>query len=121
MKTLKLIILLAVASIFTFSSCSKEPGFEGKNTIKGSVTLNGAPVKNAIVYLAFDTKEVTSTFHASTATDANGNYSFSAVSKGDYYMEAEYTNPMQITFKSGGAKLTIGSKKDDVVVDLILK
>lgn len=121
MKTIKSTLILIMVSIFMLSSCSKEPGFEGKNNIKGTVTMNGAAVSHAIVHIAFNQKAGDGTFDASVATDANGNYIIPALSKGDYYVEAQYTNPMQITFKSNGAYVTIGSKKEDITVNLELK
>lgn len=121
MKTLKTTIILIMVSMFMFASCSKEPGFEGKNNIKGVVTMNGAPVANAIVHIAFNQKVGDGTFDASAATDATGKYILPALSKGDYYLEAEYTNAMQITFKSAGTHVTIGSKKEDITVNMELK
>jgi Carboxypeptidase regulatory-like domain len=124
MKTIKILALLVFASLLTLTACKKEPGFEGKNNIKGTVSLNGAPVANAIVHIAFDTKEATTEYNASTVTAADGTYSFSALSKGDYFVNAEYsmvTNLMEITLMSLGAAVTIGSKKDDVTVDLTLE
>lgn len=120
MKTLKTTLILIMVSMFMFSSCSKEPGFEGKNNIKGMVTMNGVPMANAIVHIAFDKKEAVSTFNASAATDASGNYILPALSKGDYYIQAEYTNALQIKFKSAGTHVTIGSKKEDIKANLEL-
>ena len=121
MKTIKITFIFMMVSMFMLSSCSKEPGFEGQNKIKGIVTYKGSPVANAIVHIAFNKKEVTSEFNSSTATDAGGNFSFSALSKGDYYLEADYTNPSLFKFKSGGAHVTIGTKKEDVTVNLELQ
>ncbi len=121
MKTIKSTLILIMVSIFMLSSCSKEPGFEGKNNIKGTVIMNGAAVANAIVHIAFNQKAGDGTFDASAATDASGNYIIPALSKGDYYLEAEITNPMLITFKSDGAYVNIGSKKEDITVNLELK
>ena len=121
MKTLKITSMLVLMTLIAFTSCKKEPGFEGKNNIKGTITLNGKPISKAIVYLAFDAKEATTNYNASTVTDAEGKYSFSAVSPGDYFVDAEYTNPMQIKFESAGAKVKIEAKKDVITVDLTVQ
>jgi hypothetical protein len=124
MKTLKISAIILLASMLSISACKKEPGFEGKNMIKGKVSLQGAPAANAIVHIAFDKKEATTDYNSSTVTDANGEYSFSALSAGDYFVDAEYTkvtNFGEITLKSPGATVTIGSKEEEITVDLTLE
>ena len=124
MKTLKIMTMLVVLSLLTLAGCKKEPGFEGKNNIVGTVSLNGKPTANAIVHIAFDAKEATAEFDATTVTDASGKYSFSALSPGDYFVDAEYTSnvdALHIKFESAGAHVNIGSKKEDVTVDLTLE
>ncbi len=113
--------MLVIMTLLTITSCKKEVGFEGKNSIKGTITMNGKAVPNAIVYLAFDVKEATTTYNATTLADANGAYSFSALSKGDYFVDAEYTNDSEIKLESAGAIVTIGTKKEDITVDLTLQ
>ncbi len=121
MKTLKITTMLVIMTLLTVTSCKKEAGFEGKNNIKGIITMNGKAVPNAIVYLAFDTKEATTTYNATTVADAGGIYSFSGLNKGDYFVDAEYTNDSEIKLESAGAKVTIGKKKGDITVDLTLQ
>lgn len=122
MKTLKITAILISVFLLTLTSCKKDPGFGGQNNIKGTVTLNGAPVAFAIVYLAINAKDATTKYDASTLTDAGGNYKFSALNKGDYFVDAQYTDPvLMIKLESAGAKVTIGGKKDDVTVNLTVQ
>jgi hypothetical protein len=122
MKTTRNIALVAMALLFAFASCKKkENDFGGKAEIKGMVTLNSAPVYNAVVRLAFNAKEPTTTFNASTVTDAGGNYEFNSLLPGDYFVTAEYTNSSGTRFTSGGARITIGDKKGTVQADLPLE
>lgn len=120
MKAIKLTAIILILSLFTFTSCKKEAGFGGENNIVGNVTYKGTALPNAIVRLAISS-EVTSTFEATTLTDASGNYSFKGLNKGDYFVDAEYNNGLGIKLESGGAKVTIGAKKDDVTVNLTVE
>lgn len=121
MKTLKISIILLFVSVFAITSCSKEAGFEGTNTIKGSVLLNGTAVPGAVVHIAFGTKEATTTFDATTITDASGHYSFQGLQKGDYFVDADYTTNLNILLSSGGAAVTLGGTKGEVTVDLTVQ
>lgn len=124
MKPLIKISLIAAAAVFvSFVSCKKEAGFEGKKTIKGTVTLksSGTAAEGAIVYIAFGTKEVTSAFNTSTTTDASGVYKFVGLELGDYFVDAKYTDANGFSFNTGGSSVEIKNSKDDVAVDLALE
>ena len=121
MKTIRNISLIALLLIFAIISCKKENDFGGKAKIKGTVTLSNATAANAIVRLAFNAKEPTTNFNASTVTDASGNYEFNSLLRGNYFVTAEYTNSLGTHFTSGGAKVTIGDKKGTVQADLVLE
>ncbi len=121
MKTLKISFILLFISVFAITSCSKDAGFEGKNIIKGSITANGAAVTGAVVHIAFDTKEATTNYDATTLTDASGNYQFAGLSKGDYFVDAEYTTDLNILLSSGGAAVTLGGNSGEIKVDLTVQ
>ena len=119
MKTLKFFII-ATAMLVSFASCKKEVGFEGKKEITGVVTIAGAAVEGAIVYIAFDTEVATEAYSSSTTTDAEGKYHFHALSKGNYFIDAKYTTDKGINFYTDGSIVEIGKKKGEVLVDLSL-
>ena len=121
MKTIKLSIILLFVSVFAITSCSKDAGFEGTNTIKGAVLQGTTPVAGAIVHIAFGTKSETTTFDATTITDASGNYKFQGLQKGDYFVDAEYTTNLNILLSSGGAAVTLGGTKGEITVDLTVQ
>lgn len=121
MKTLKISFILLFISVFAITSCTKDEGFEGTNTIKGKVTLNGAATSGALVHIAFGTKSETTTFDATTITDASGNYKFEGLQKGDYFIDAEYTTNLNILLSSGGAAVTLGGTKGEITVDLTVE
>lgn len=121
MKTLKISFILLFISVFAITSCSKEAGFEGTNTIKGSVLKGGTPTAGAIVHIAFGTKDATTTFDATTITDASGAYKFEGLQKGDYFVDADYTTNLNILLSSGGAAVTLGGTKGEVTVDLTVQ
>lgn len=121
MKTIKITAILLIVSLFTFTSCKKEAGFGGDNNIVGTVTYKGTAMPNAIVHLAIKATAATTTYDATTLTDASGKYSFKGLNKGDYFVDADYTNGLDIKLESGGAKVTVGAKKGDVTVNLTVE
>ena len=124
MKNIKPLIafLFIFATIAFMTSCSKDPGFEGKATIEGAVTYPGGAAPFAIIQIAFDTKSATTDFDYTTAADANGEYSINQLSKGDYYIDAYYEDPMSgLMFHTAGYAVEIGGNKEDVTVDIALQ
>lgn len=121
MKTIKIIGFFALVLLFAFTSCKKENDFGGAAKIEGKVTMQGAPVANAMVYLALNATDKTTEYDANTVTDADGHYSFAGLLRGNYYVTAEYTNSAGMKFTSGGSKITIGDKKGTVTADLTVE
>ena len=119
MKTIKFFIIVT-AMLVSIASCKKEPGFEGKKEIFGTVNVGGTAVEGAIVYIAFDTDVATETYSSSTTTDATGNYRFYALAKGSYFVDAKYTNDKGANFYTDGSIVEIGKKKGEVQADLTL-
>jgi len=123
MKTILKIsaIMFAVAVIFSVSSCSKDAGPGGKKRIYGTVTNLDGAVENAIVRIAYDAAEATTEFNNSTTTDASGAYSFEKLNKGDYYIDAEYTDALGFSFTSEGATVAVMNKKkkEEIMVDIV--
>jgi hypothetical protein len=121
MKAINILGLFALVLVLALSACKKENDFGGAAKIEGKVTLNGAAVPNAFVYLAFNATDKTSERNASSLTDSDGHYVFGGLLRGNYYVTAEYTNSAGMKFTSGGSKVTIGDKKGTVTADLTLE
>ncbi len=122
MKTIKSISVIMLAAItMTLTSCTKEEGFTGKGTISGVVTYPGGNASGAVVSIAFGSTSETTAYDYSTVTDSTGAYSFEALSKGDYFIDATYTDDLGYTFQTGGAHVELGSDKSEVTVNLALE
>ena len=127
MKTIKLIALgiLAVLAL-SISSCSKEAGFNGNSTITGNVTNSaGTALSGAVISINFGATAPTTTFNYSTTTDANGNYSFNDLQKGNYYVSGTYTSYLDqgqnVVLHTGGAVVNLGGNKSSATVNLVLQ
>lgn len=88
MKTTAFFLLLSI-SIFSVYSCKKEgPG--GKSTIKGVVKHHSLAIPNATVYIKYGAREfpgeTISNYDSQVTADASGNYEFTNLVKGDYYL-----------------------------------
>ena len=113
--------MLVAAGLFN-QSCTKDPGFNGKRTIAGKVTYPDGPAVGATVTIKFNATTPAEDYDYATVTDKDGNYTFSALAAGDYFVDATFTCPKGMYFTSPGAKVTVGSSKgDNVVVDLDLQ
>ena len=124
MRNIKFIVvgLLSFMLLTVVTSCTKDPGFDGKASIKGQVTYPGGAADFAIIQVAFDQSTATEDFDYTTAADASGNYSINQLAKGDYYVDAYYTDVLSgLTFNTGGYHVEIGGNKEDVTVDIALQ
>lgn len=81
----------AALLVFAISSCHKE-GLGGNSSITGTVAHHGKPIPNSVVYLKFNTQDYQGDspgdYDASVNADAKGEYTFSKVYQGDYYLFA---------------------------------
>lgn len=112
--------MLVIVAAFMITACS-EPGVGGKKEITGKVTYNGSVAEGAVVYITYDATEAGGEYDAATLTDASGMYHFDGLQKGDYYVDAEYTNQYGIEFHTAGFSVTINEKKGTVDLDIPLK
>lgn len=122
MKTLKIMMPFMIAITMLFAtSCSKDEGFEGKKDIKGQVTYPGGVAPGAIITVAFGESGPTDKVDFTTVADAEGKYSISGLEKGDYFMDASYTDPRGFVFESPGVKVEIKNTKDELTVNFDLQ
>ncbi len=117
-------IMFVVCVLFTFSSCKKDdPGMEGNKTIKGNITYVEGNVEGATVYITFDASAATTTYDYTTTTDASGNYRFENLGRGDYFIDADYSDDNGFLFESAGVHVEIKNtkKKEEITVDMVLE
>lgn len=108
-RTFSLYILLCAICIFNFS-CGKEgPG--GKGGIKGMVRHHALPIPGAVVYIKYGVKESAGTnttyYDASVNADANANYEFTDLKKGDYYLLGIGFDSVIVQVVTGGIPVSI--------------
>ena len=121
MKTRLNIWIMAIVAMFMVTACSEEAGLGDGTTISGTVMFADGAAAGAIVYLSYGATEATSNYDQATVADANGAYNFAGLNKGDYFVDAVYTNNMGIEFNSPGFHVEIGGKSDEVNVNFNLK
>lgn len=128
MKTVKNTItplLLLLVSIMM--ACKKEPGMEGKKVVRGAVLFkNGGsglnePAAGAVVYVTFGAAASTGTYDHSTTANAEGNYTIRGLQKGDYFITAEFTDSHGFKYTTPGYVVTIKTKSNDLVLDILLE
>lgn len=110
-----ILIALSMIMLITFSACKKE-GLGGKAKIAGKVLHHETPIPNAIVYIKYGVKESPGSdpanYDASVTTDANSNFEFKELQKGDYYLYSiGYDNSISAAVK-GGVPIVIKKKTE---------
>jgi hypothetical protein len=122
MKTIKLIlpVLIALSLLFA-TSCSKDEGFDSKKEISGRVSYTDGVAAGAIVSVTFGASASNGNVDFTTTTGADGTYSFGGLEKGDYYMDATYTDPRGFVFETAGAHVEIKNTKKNLTVDFVLQ
>ena len=127
MKTFKIITMMLAISLVSFTSCKKDAGMIGKKEITGTVTYkNGATgtndaAANALIHIAFGTKDATTTYDQTVASGTDGKYLITGLAKGDYFITAEYTDGNGVYYTTAGYSLTIGDPKAALTLDITLQ
>lgn len=137
MKTIKMYLAIAVATVFAITACTKEEtvtktvdihhtGTEGQALVKGTVTYLNAASGNyeaapwSVIKIATDT--TTKKFDQYWLTDSAGVYAVKGLGVGNYFITAQYTDKFTgAVFNSPGAVLSVKNTIDDVVLDFKLK
>ncbi len=118
MKTLIKFGTMAMIVMFFAASCKKEAGTGGKKIIKGTITYAGGAAAGAIVTIAYDAAEATARVNNQVIAGSDGTYTIPGLTKGDYFIDATYTDSYGFAYNSPGTLVTVGKKKGDVTVDL---
>ena len=113
--------------VLVLPACKKKAGIGGKKTIYGTVTYkDGATsafeiANTAVVHIAYGTKSSTSNYDQTVVVDETGNYHFDGLTKGDYFISAEYTDEHGFTYTTAGYGVTVNNKKEKLAVDIQLQ
>lgn len=126
MKSIKFITsILLLVSVVLVSSCKKDAGPIGQKEINGTVTFKAGSTTdnaaNALVHIAYGTKDATTTYDQTVVADNVGKYTILGLAKGDYYITAEYTDTYGVHYTSPGFGVTIGDPKAALTVDIALQ
>lgn len=118
MKKISYFALLTFFILITIS-CSKEgPG--GKAVIKGTVKHHSTPIPGATVYIKYGSTESPGTdinyYDANVTADAQANYSFPDLKKGDYYLFGVGFDSAAVQTVTGGLPVQIKKKTETVEV-----
>jgi len=102
-------------------SCGKEgPG--GKASITGMVMHHTQPIPGAVVYIKYGAKESPGTdvtyYDASATADAQANYKFADLRRGDYYLFGVGYDSAIVNTVTGGIPVEIKSKTETAQADV---
>ncbi len=81
--------IFIVCSFVLFTGCSKSSGLKGLVKVKGSITLDGAPLEGASIMLV-PTVMSDTVRGASGTSDASGNFEITTIEKGDGAFPGDY-------------------------------
>ncbi|HEY4800112.1 MAG TPA: hypothetical protein VII99_13615 [Bacteroidia bacterium] len=102
-------------------SCGK-PGPGGSATIKGAVKHQSKLIPKAMVYIKYGATSSPGTdvtyYDASTSADAQANYQFSNLKRGNYYLFAVGFDSTTVQTVTGGAHVIINTKTETDQQDL---
>ncbi|HET7819638.1 MAG TPA: hypothetical protein VFL70_10055 [Bacteroidia bacterium] len=113
---------LSIALLLFFcSSCTKEgPG--GKIIIKGRVMHHEQPIPNATVYIKYGTQDSPGSnityYDANVKADANANYQFNNLRRGEYYLFGVGFDSTIVEQVSGGIPVKVKNKEETVTLDV---
>ena len=121
MKILKVLILFLC--VIPFLSCRKNTT-GGKAQVAGFVEYIGNRIPGATVYIKYGATTSPGTnpsdYDSQQTTDSQGNYTFSTLFPGDYYLFATgyYTTTFGYTRVTGGTHVSIPNRKSSVNYDI---
>ncbi|MBL7884835.1 MAG: hypothetical protein JNL69_12250, partial [Bacteroidia bacterium] len=89
MKKYILLFFVLIGTVLLFPSCLDQ-GRGGKSTVKGVVRHHSLAIPNAIVYIKYGATdfpgESPSNYNDQVTADVAGNYEFSKLKDGNYYL-----------------------------------
>lgn len=112
-RTIAIVLLIGTAVLIT--SCRKE-GTGGKSSVSGQVKHHSNPIPNAVVYIKYGATEFPGTdvskYDNSVTADANANYNFKDLRKGDYYLYGVGYDNTIMEIVTGGVAVKLKYNKE---------
>ena len=113
-----LIIISLFNLVFGLSACKHDEGFGGSAVIQGTVAHHSRTIPLAVVHIKFGAKESQDTlpanYDAHELADSLGNYTFSGLKAGNYYLFASGYDSSISQMVYGGIPVKL--KKDDEIL-----
>ncbi len=109
---------MLVAGLLCSNAC-KKPGTGGNTHIHGHAhyDANDEKISGAVVSIWYDASSKSGDADDATTTDAEGEFEFENLTKGDYYLFASGADSSGTT-REGGLAVTINKKSGEVVADI---
>ena len=128
MKKIRLLLMMIGAGLFTLQACVEDPGPNGEAHIHGTVVEHsddpGADdhggLVGATVSIWYGQTTEDGDPDDMTTTNASGTFDFENMSKGDYFLRAEYVDDhdgVEVHLE-GHATVTIEKKSQEVEVEI---
>ena len=117
----KFILVLILLSLIGLSSCTKA-GKGGKSTIEGLTKHHTRIIPFTTVYIKYNTQQLPGTdpsnFNDNVVSDSQGNYKFSGLEKGNYFLFGiGFDSAISLPVR-GGLPITIKKNGDVVNTDV---
>lgn len=123
----KNIYSIVVFLLLMISACKKEAGIGGDKTIVGTVyyfdgaTGNLEIANGATVMICYGSTSASTDYDQVLVADANGKYHIDGLTRGDYFITAEFTDVNGFRYSTAGYGVTVKNKKEDLTLDLNLR
>ena len=112
---IKAVITILFAAILLASGCKKE-GLGGNKSIEGIIYYkDGVVPPNTVapgtsVFITYNSRVSTGTVDETLTTDSNGHYSVRGLTKGDYFISAEYITSSGFRYTTKGHTVNLDNK-----------
>lgn len=120
-KSATAILFLAILAV---AGCKKEGN--GNKSIVGTVyfhdgvTAIDAVAPEAIISITYDSKTYTGQVDETTTSDAKGDYTIKGLTKGEYFVTAEYTTSHGFKYTTQGHGVVVDPGDDKISLNIRL-
>ena len=127
MKKSKILSGLFFCIVFFTFGCKKEEGIAGKKVVEGIVYYkNGAtgaeePASSAVVFITYGATDASAPYDQTTVANSAGKYIVKGLTKGDYFITAEFTDSHGFKYSTPGYVVAVNNKKKELNIDIHLE